>query len=237
MVSHDFGITFNAKFIDFIGYVKMASGCMSGELYTGWLAVSTAQDSQGKTLSYIGVFSDLSRLVEAEKRLFQLALHDALTGLPSRQLLQDRMQQLISLNKRRAETFAVLFVDLDRFKQINDGFGHATGDGVLREVAKRLNASVREVDTVARIGGGEFVILTPGLCHEQDIHRVAAKIIGALLRPISIEGHELNIGASIGCALCPEHGEDTDALLKHADSAMYQAKHRGGNTLAIYQAE
>ena len=206
----------------------------NGDLFTEWLAVNTAQDSDGKVLSYIGVFSDLSRLVEAEKRLFHLALHDSLTGLPSRQLLQDRMQQLITLNKRRAETFAVLFIDLDRFKPINDCYGHAVGDLVLKEVADRLGASVRTVDTVARLGGDEFVILAPGLSRELDIQMVAAKVLASVLRPLRIEGRELEIGASIGSALFPENGEDADLLLKHADLAMYQAKHRGGNTLVIY---
>ena len=209
----------------------------NGELFTGWLALTTAQDSEGKVLSYIGVFSDLTRLVEAEKRLLHLALHDTLTGLPSRQLLQDRLQQMISFSKRRDEAFAVLFVDLDRFKQINDSFGHAVGDLLLREVADRLRASIRAGDTVARLGGDEFVIIAPGLSRDPDIHTVAAKIIVELLRPMSIEGHDLTIGASIGCALCPAHGEDVDALLKHADLAMYQAKRRGGNSMVIYHAE
>ena len=208
----------------------------NGEIYTEWLALTSAKDSDGKVLSYIGVFSDLSLLLQAEKRLFLLAHHDALTQLPNRQLLQDRLQQLIGLAQRRGEGFTLLFVDLDNFKQINDSLGHAAGDLALQEVAARLGASIRAVDTVARLGGDEFVILAPGLCREADIGLVAGKIVSALQQPMSLDGSSFNIGASIGCALYPDHGEDMESLLKHADAAMYQAKHSGGNTHAIFRA-
>ena len=207
-----------------------------GEIYTEWLALTSAQDSDGKVLSYIGVFSDLSPLVQAEKHLFHLAHHDSLTQLPNRELLQDRLQQMIGLAKRRGESFAVLFIDLDRFKQINDSLGHDAGDLALREVAARLKASTRAVDTAARLGGDEFVVIAPGLGREEDIALVADKIVGALQLPMSIDGCDFNVGASIGCALYPDHGEDMASLLKHADTAMYQAKQSGGNTHAIYRA-
>lgn len=207
----------------------------NGELFTEWLTLTSAQDGEGKVLSYIGVFSDLTPLAQAEERLFHLAHHDALTELPNRQLLQDRLQQLMELARRRGESFSVLFVDLDRFKQINDSLGHTAGDLALQEVAARLSASIRAVDTLARLGGDEFVILAPGLGREEDIGRVAGKIASALRSPVSIEGRDFKIGASIGCALYPDHGEDAQALLKHADLAMYQAKRSGGDTHAIYR--
>lgn len=207
----------------------------SGEIYPEWLTLTAARDGEGKVLSYIAVFSDLSRLMSAEKRLFHLAHHDTLTGLPNRQLFQDRLQQAIGQARRRGEAFSVMFIDLDRFKPINDTLGHAVGDLVLREVARRLTASIRAVDTIARFGGDEFVILAPGLSGEHGIGLVADKVIGALLTPISVEGHDLIVGASIGCAVYPEHGDDGDALLRHADRVMYQAKQSGGNTHAIYR--
>jgi len=207
----------------------------NGEIYAQWMTLSPAHDGEGKVLSYIAVFADLSPLMRAEKRLFHLAHHDALTQLPNRQLLQDRLQQMMGLAKRRGEAFTLMFVDLDGFKHINDTLGHAAGDLALKEVASRLTESIRAVDTVARFGGDEFVILAPGMHREQDIALVADKVIHELLAPISIEGHDLNISASIGCALYPEHGEDEDTLLKHADTAMYQAKQAGGNGHAIYR--
>jgi len=207
----------------------------SGEVYTQWLAVTTAKDSNGTILSYIGVFTDLTRLVDAEMRLSHLASHDVLTQLPNRQLLQDRLQQMISLAARRKETFAMLFVDLDHFKSVNDSFGHAVGDQLLRAVAARLEASVRAADTVARIGADEFVILISELSQAQDIAIVAKKIIDALVQPILIGAHTISTGASIGCALYPAQGQDMDALLKHADIAKCQAKQRGGNTHEIYR--
>ena len=209
----------------------------NGETYTEWLALTSARDSDGKVLSYIGVFCDLTRLAQAEQRLFQLAHHDPLTQLPNSQLLQDRLQQSIGLAKRRGETFALLHIDLDRYKQINDSLGQAAGDLALQEVAARLTSSIRAVDTVARLGGDEFVIVAPGLGGEEDIRLVASKIVSALQLPISIEGRDFNIGASIGCALYPDHGEDAQALLTHADMAMYQAKQSGGNRHAIYCAD
>jgi len=208
----------------------------NGEIYIEWLTLTSAQDDEGKVLSYIGVFSDLSRLMQAEKRLFHLAHSDALTQLPNSELLQDRLQQMIGLAKRRGEAFAVMAVDLDRFKQINDAFGHVAGDQALNEIAARLTASMRAADTVARIGGNAFAILVPGMVSEHDIGLVAGKIIGALLQPLDIDGREHIVGASIGVALYPDHGEEAASLLGHAQIAMREAKRAGGNTHAIYRA-
>lgn len=207
-----------------------------GEIYIEWLTLTSAQDDEGKVLSYIGVFSDLSRLMQAEKRLFDLAHSDALTQLPNSELLQDRLQQMIGLAKRRGEAFAVMAVDLDRFKQINDAFGHVAGDQALNEIAARLTASMRAADTVARIGGNAFAILAPGMVSEHGIGLVAGRIIGALLQPLDIDGREHIVGASIGVALYPDHGEEAASLLGHAQIAMREAKRAGGNTHAIYRA-
>lgn len=205
-----------------------------GEVYVEWLSVSAARDRDGRILSYIAVFSDLSRLLQAEKRLFHLAHHDSLTGLPNRLLLQERLVQTIAQSRRSGIPLVLIFVDLDRFKVVNDTLGHEAGDLVLREAAWRLSSTVREIDTVARFGGDEFVILAPGLSGVENIGTVCNKIIGALSSPLVIDGVEMFIGGSLGCAEYPIHGDDELTLLKHADAAMYQAKNSGGNTHVLF---
>jgi len=209
----------------------------NGETYPEWMTVSAARDEDGRILSYIAVFSDLSRLMRAEQRLSYLAHHDALTDLPNRLLFQDRLGQLLAQSKRTGAQFTVIFVDLDHFKPINDTYGHAVGDLVLSGAAKRLAAAVRECDTVARLGGDEFVILAPGLVGDTDIGHFCRKSIDALRQPMQIEGHEFAIGGSFGCAEYPNHGDDEMELLKCADAAMYQAKAAGGNTHVTYDAK
>jgi len=208
----------------------------NGEIYPEWLTVSAARDGDGGILSYIAVFTDLSRLLQEEKRLSFLAHHDPLTGLPNRLLFQDRLGQTLSQSRRSGVQFTLIFIDLDHFKPINDTFGHAGGDHVLQEVARRLAGTVRECDTVARIGGDEFVILAPGLVGDTDIGSLCGKMIDALRQPIQFDGHEVCIGGSFGCAEYPNHGDDEVLLLKCADAAMYRAKAAGGSTYVIYDA-
>lgn len=207
----------------------------NGEVFVEWLTVSAARDSDGRILSYIAVFSDLSRLLLAERRLSYLAHHDTLTGLANRLLLQDRLVQTLSQSRRTGVPFSVIFIDLDRFKQINDTLGHEIGDRVLQEAAVRVTRSVRDGDTVARLGGDEFVIIAVGLCGDTDISRFCEKIIDALMQPVHVEGRELFVGASLGCAEYPRHGDDETVLLKHADVAMYRAKSTGGNCFSIFE--
>jgi diguanylate cyclase (GGDEF)-like protein/PAS domain S-box-containing protein len=207
----------------------------NGEVYVEWLTISAAHDTDGHVLSYIAVFSDLSRLLQAERKLSHLAHHDTLTGLPNRLLLQDRLTQVLQQSRRTDVPFSLIFIDLDRFKQINDTLGHEVGDLVLVEASRRLKAAVREVDTVARIGGDEFVILAPGLTGAASMAVVCDKIIDAFARPILIEGHDLYIGSSLGCAEYPRDGDSEVELLKRADMAMYRAKSAGGNTFIVYE--
>ena len=207
----------------------------NGDVYPEWLTVSAARDADGGILSYIAVFTDLSRLLRAEKRLSYLAHHDSLTGLPNRLLFQDRLAQTLAQAKRSCIQFTLIFIDLDNFKPINDTLGHAVGDRVLQEAANRLSGSVRECDTVARLGGDEFVILAPGLAGDTDIGGLCRKMIDALRQPIQAQGNELSIGGSFGCAEYPNHGDDEVLLLKCADMAMYKAKAAGGNSYAIYE--
>jgi diguanylate cyclase (GGDEF)-like protein len=182
------------------------------------------------------VFTDLSRLLKAEKRLSYLAHHDSLTGLPNRLLFQDRLAQALAQAKRSSIQFTLIFIDLDKFKPINGTLGYAVGDRVLQEIANRLSGSVRECDTVARLGGDEFVILAPGLAGDTDIGRLCNKMIDALCLPIQVQGNEIFIGGSLGCAEYPNQGEDEVVLLKCADVAMYQAKAAGGNTYVVYDS-
>lgn len=205
-----------------------------GEIYPEWLNVTAVRGGDGQILSYIAVLSDLSRLMAAEKQLAYLAHYDSLTKLPNRHLFGDRLDRAIAQARRAGQKFSLLFVDLDRFKPINDSFGHIVGDGVLKEVAARLQGGVRESDTVARLGGDEFVIIAPGLCGEAEIGRLCAKLIDAISRPLSIDSRELSVGGSFGCAVFPDHGTDGLALLKRADDAMYRAKQVGGGCYALF---
>jgi diguanylate cyclase (GGDEF)-like protein len=173
----------------------------------------------------------LSRNRRAEEKLVN---HDALTGLPNRTLCKDRLQQAISHARRGNGSVGLLFVDLDRFKEINDTLGHAVGDLLLIEFSWRLVHVIRDSDTAARLGGDEFVVIAPSLAHEENIRVIVDKIIHSLAEPFIIEGRELYVGASVGVAINPLHGADPDELLRQADTAMYAAKSAGGNTYRLF---
>ncbi|MEK7842663.1 MAG: EAL domain-containing protein, partial [Pseudomonadota bacterium] len=186
------------------------------------------------------ITDDLGRWLErmqAEQRIVEMATHDVLTGLPNRTLLQDRIAQALAHNRRSQEQAAVLFIDLDHFKVINDSLGHDVGDALLQEVAARLAAIVRSEDTVARQGGDEFIVLLPNLASALVVEAVAQKILGALIQPYQIHEKELHIGGSIGIALFPSDGEDVDTLLKNSDIAMYHAKESGRNNYQFFAPE
>ncbi len=168
-----------------------------------------------------------------EEALEHLALHDTLTGLPNRTLLGDRLRQALLTTQREREGLALLIMDLDRFKEVNDSLGHHWGDMLLQQAAARLRESLRESDTVARLGGDEFAVILPGIDDRDLVERMARKLLEALDRPFVIEGRILRIGASVGAAVSPVHGEDVSTLIRHADGAMYAAK-RGGSGFALY---
>jgi diguanylate cyclase (GGDEF)-like protein len=174
-------------------------------------------------------------LIKEMKQKYQhLAHHDMLTGLPNRSLFADRLQQMLAQAKRSTTHGALIYLDLDKFKPVNDTLGHNIGDLVLKAIAQRLQASVRESDTVARIGGDEFVVLLPVIETRQDASTVAEKIRLALEQPFEINGHIIKIGCSLGIAIYPEHGEDEISLMKNADTAMYLAKQNGRNNVQIF---
>jgi diguanylate cyclase (GGDEF)-like protein/PAS domain S-box-containing protein len=199
----------------------------NGEILPVRCSVEAVRDERGEPVSYIAVYTDLSALQMSEQRLQYLAYHDALTGLPNRSLFKDRLAQAMSLARRGDYPLTVMFIDLDRFKPINDSLGHEAGDIVLREVGRRLEAVVRDVDTVARYGGDEFVILFPGLEDGATIMRIASDLDKGIGAPIEIAGHLYTIGASIGSASFPEDAESADQLIERADQAMYRAKQSG----------
>jgi diguanylate cyclase (GGDEF)-like protein len=172
-----------------------------------------------------------------DRRIQILANFDTVTGLPNRNLLHDRISQAISFARRYDKITAILFIDLDDFKVVNDSLGHNVGDLLLKELGKRLTSCVREVDSVARLGGDEFVIVLTGMAHQDGVVFIAEKVLDSLSRPFLLEGHEIFISSSIGIASFPKDGEDEVTLLKHADSAMYHAKERGKGHYQFYAAE
>jgi diguanylate cyclase (GGDEF)-like protein/PAS domain S-box-containing protein len=207
----------------------------NGEVYPEWLTISTIKDDKGKVTNHVAIFSDITSVKMTEKRLTHLAHHDGLTGLPNRLLFNDRLDQAIIKSYRDSSSVAVVFIDLDRFKPVNDTFGHRIGDLLLQAVAERLRGCVREEDTIARLGGDEFTIILEDISSPQDAAKIATKILGTLSMPFLIEGHKLHIGASIGISVFPLDGQDRETLIKHADKAMYKIKNSGRNGFLFYQ--
>ncbi|SFN92613.1 PAS domain S-box-containing protein/diguanylate cyclase (GGDEF) domain-containing protein [Formivibrio citricus] len=205
----------------------------SGEIYPAFLTVSCVADESGVVTHYIGVFSDATERKVSERFRF-LSEHDFLTGLPNRRLLQDRFDQAIARLQRHGGRLAVLFLDLDHFKSINDTLGHHIGDLLLKMVAERLHDSVRATDTVCRQGGDEFLLLIDEIEDAEDARSVAEKLVRNIGVTYEIEGHSLEVTPSIGIALYPDHGEDASVLIHRADVAMYQSKHHGRNHFRFY---
>lgn len=201
-----------------------------GAIYPAWLRIAAIRDALGRATQYMAIFSDITRRKEAEQRLEYLASHDPLTGLPNRAWFNQQLQQLIDHARAMDQRVAVLFVDLDRFKPVNDQFGHAVGDQLLCQVAKRLLGCVRASDGVARLGGDEFVMALSGRLHEiAGIRSVADKVLTALAAPFRIQEQEILISASIGISLFPDDSGAAAELLEYADQALYQAKQDGRN--------
>ena len=174
-----------------------------------------------------------AKLEDSNKVLESLALHDALTALPNRRLLIDRLTSTIAQARRNKGLMAVMYLDLDGFKQINDTMGHDAGDTMLKLIATRLVAAVRQEDTVARLGGDEFVIVLRELGHDEGVNKPASKVMRAVSRPYEIQGHSINMTASAGISIYPTHGEDAETLIKNADLALYEAKRTGKNNYCI----
>ena len=209
----------------------------NGELFPAWQNLSLVRNTQGQTVRIIGVFTDISEQKASEARIQHLAHYDLLTDLPNRVLLQDRLHSAMERMQRSRHQLAVMFLDLDRFKNVNDSLGHPVGDRLLKEVALRLKQVVRDQDTVARLGGDEFLIILEEVNDPRHAAVVAGKILDSLAETIEVAPHHLYIGASIGISIFPDDGSDADTLIKNADTAMYRAKETGRNTYQYYTPE
>lgn len=212
-----------------------------GGIYPEWLSISGIRDAVGRITHYLGTFSSISDPKEAERKILELAFYDSLTSLPNRHLLLDRLQQALAASARSGQFGAVLLLDLDHFKTVNDTRGHAVGDELLIEVACRLSGTLRETDSTARLGGDEFVVLVEGLHTEQAVAATIAETIAEKLRlaigqPIPLQGGARHITPSIGITLFRGQDKGADTLLKQADIALYQAKDAGRNTIRFYNA-
>jgi diguanylate cyclase (GGDEF)-like protein/PAS domain S-box-containing protein len=207
----------------------------NGDVYLEWLSISCVRNERNELTHYVGIFSDITTEKENEKRLYHLAHYDPLTELPNRVLFQDRFKQALARARRNRRSLAVMFLDLDGFKEVNDRFGHAAGDSLLSQVALRLTEELRKTDTVARLGGDEFAIVLPDLGDPDDIAAVAVKVIEEIAKPFFFAGdNEARITTSIGISIYPQDGLDADNLIDRADTAMYAAKERGKNQFCFY---
>ena len=219
------------------GHVVLRNYRKDGSMFWNELLIAPVRDESGKVTHFIGIQNDVTERKTHESQLERQANYDTLTGLANRNLFQDRLSQALISSRRNNRGLAVLFIDLDHFKQINDSLGHDAGDLLLTQVATRLTGNVREGDTVARQGGDEFVLILSEIREEDDVPVVAQKILQAMSAPFDINGRELHITCSIGIASYPKDGEDRQTLLKNADAAMYRAKELGRNNAQYYAAE
>lgn len=206
----------------------------SGETYPEWLSITVVRDGKGNVVQYIGLFSDISERKEREAYIHHLAFHDPLTGLANRLLFNDRLDNTIRQAHRNRRPLAVLMLDLDRFKAINDSLGHAAGDQLLKIVASRLQSTLREGDTLARLGGDEFALLMPEIRSHADAAAVAAKMLAQMEASITVDQHEIFTSTSIGIAVYPADGETSQMLLRNADVALYAAKDAGRSVFRFY---
>jgi len=208
-----------------------------GQVYAEHLAVSTVYDGKGEISHFVGVFADITPQKEHEKQLERIAHYDALTSVPNRVLLSERMEWAIAQTERDGSSMAVCYLDLDGFKPINDQFGHEAGDHLLIEVSRRIKNCLRGNDTIARIGGDEFVLLLLGIKRIEECEQALHRLLDAISRPWKVGEQHVNLSASIGATLFPADDADADTLLRHADQAMYKAKDAGRNCYHMFDAE
>lgn len=207
----------------------------NGEIYPEWLSINKAVSPKYNEEFYISVFTDISSIKETDKKLYFYANHDPLTGLANRVQFEAQLKKSIEACKRRNDKIALLFIDLDKFKEVNDTYGHTIGDLMLKSVTKRLNESIRSDDFLSRLGGDEFVIIASNVDHYDGISFLASKLADAIREPIIIDNKVFFMTLSIGIAVYPEHGNNAEDLIKHADAAMYEVKENGRNGYLLYQ--
>ena len=209
----------------------------NGDIFPSLLSVSAVPSDDGTVTHYVGIFSDITKAKESEKRLEQLAHYDPLTALPNRLLLRDRLNRALIRATRDKKAVAVMFLDLDGFKNVNDTFGHPVGDELLVRVSERLSQCVREDDTIARLGGDEFIIVMSDLSASHDATYAATRMLNALSKPFQVRGNEVFTSASIGISVYPSDGKAVDQLLQHADTAMFHAKAQGKNSFQFFSQD
>ncbi len=209
----------------------------NGEIYPQWLTVSTVRDETGEASHYVGVMTDLTQLKRSQQQLEHLSHYDPLTDLPNRLLVQSRLEHAVEQARRHRSGVGVLYIDLDRFKNVNESLGHPAGDELLREVAGRLRGGLREEDTLSRLGGDEFLIAIENLASPDELASIANKLIALTKHPFTLQGgQEVFVSASVGMSLFPDDGDSATELIQHADAALYKAKDRGGNSFCFYSA-
>ncbi len=206
----------------------------SGEIFPSWMGVSAVRDGGGQVSHYLGIFSDITEKKSSQARIEYMSHHDALTGLPNRLLFRERFDLALAYAQRTGNKVALLCIDVDRFKAINDSLGHAVGDDLLRSVAKRLRDCIRDTDTLSRQGGDEFLVVLGAMKDDEAASQVADKMMAAVARPFQVQSHELSISLSVGIAVYPSDGSDYETLLKMADTAMYHAKETGRNAYRFF---
>lgn len=208
-----------------------------GDLYLERMTISMVRDADGEPVRYVSVFSDITALWRKDEHIKYLAFHDALTDLPNRTLLMDRINQIIINSHREPCSMALLFLDLDGFKLVNDQYGHNVGDDLLKEVAKRILGLVRQSDIVARLGGDEFIVVLNNPKGREKIESIATSVVSSINEPMEILGEVLRVGASVGIAMFPADASTSVNLIKNADTAMYVAKNSGRNKIIFYAPE
>ena len=206
----------------------------NGEIFPEWLSINVIYGDDGAVTQYAAIFSDITERKKTEERIKNLAYFDVLTGMPNRRLFTDRLQVAIANAHRHGHRLAIMFLDLDLFKRINDSLGHGIGDAMLCETANRVTKCVREGDTVSRLGGDEFVVLLPCFDEVEDVAKLAERVIGHVKQPFVVDEHELYVTTSVGIAIYPDDGVSVEALIKNADTAMYRAKDLGRNSYQLY---
>lgn len=206
----------------------------NGELYAEWMSINVIFNDGGLKRMHVAIFSDITKKKQSDELILKHANYDHLTQLPNRRLFRDRLDQSIKMAHRTSDSLALLFIDLDRFKEVNDTLGHDIGDQLLMEAAKRINQCVREMDTVARMGGDEFTVILSQMTDPIYAEKVAAAIIRKLTEPFIIGRAELNVSASIGITIYPTDGDSSEQLLKNADIAMYAAKNSGRGRFSYF---
>lgn len=208
----------------------------SGDTFPIWQTISSIKDDDGKIIHYVAIFFDITQRKLADEQLAHQAQHDALTGLPNRMLFDSLLRQILKEEQRSHQQTAVVFMDLDRFKDINDTLGHPVGDMLLQEASQRLRKCIRDSDVLARMGGDEFTLILLDVNGINDVAYIAEKIIRSLNKPFFLQGNECHVGASIGISMYPTDGQSAEVLIKCADTAMYRAKETGRNKYHFFTA-